>query len=449
VHLPRSRRLVVATAAAVVGAPGVWVLAHNPDTADSALVARVKRGPFAVTVTTSGELRARRFVQITAPPTAQQAGFWQMRIATLVPEGTVVKQGDVVAELDRSAVATKLADVTLALQKDEAKYEQAMLDSTLTLSTARENIRTMELGLEEKRLAKEQAVYEAPTVRRQAEIEYEKAERALAQAKTDYETKTEQARAKMREVGADVARQRNTLKLVEGVMAGCIIKAPTPGIVIYAKEWNGKKRTAGSQVGSWDPAVATLPDLTEMESLTYVNEIDVRKIAVGQPVVITLDADPSKQLTGSVTSAAGVGEQRPGADAKVFEVKVTLAESDTTLRPGMTTGNAIETLKVPDALYVPLEAVSSEGGVPFVYRQSGGSVTKQEVVTGAMNDDEVIIARGLAEGERVLLTPPADHDKLKLVRLPDSGAAVKTASTTAGAPPPPPSPPPSAPANQD
>src|SRR5713101_5772196 len=402
--LPPSRRLVVAVGVVVLGVPGAWLLARAPAADDASLVARVKRGPFAVTVTSSGELRARQFVQITAPANAQQAGAYQMKIQSIVPEGTIVKQGDVVAELDRSTLANKLDEVRLALQKDEAQYEQAMLDSTLTLSTARENIRTMELGLEEKHLAKEQAVYEAPTVRRQAEIDYERAERALA-------------RAKMREVGADLQRQRNLLGVVQNVMAGFTIRAPGPGMVIYVKEWNGRKRTTGSQVTSWDPAVATLPDLRQMESVTYVNEIDVRKLAVGQPVTMTLDADPTKRLSGTVASVANVGEQRPNADAKVFEVHVTVAQPDSTLRPGMTTGNVIETLKVLSALYVPLEAVSSEGVVPFVYHQSG-SVSKQEVVTGAMNEDEVIIVQGLEEGDRVLLTPPPGHDRLTLVRLP-------------------------------
>ena len=45
----------------------------------------------------------------------------------------------------------------------------------------------------------------------------------------------------------------------------------------------------------WDPGVATLPDLTQMESITYVNEIDVRKLAVGQPVTVTLDADRERR----------------------------------------------------------------------------------------------------------------------------------------------------------
>src|SRR5437870_12110690 len=422
---PTRRQLIGIGIAILV--PSAWLLARGPAAPENSLVARVKRGPFAVTVTTSGELRARQFVRITAPAGAQQAGAWQMKIQSIVPEGTIVKQGDVVAELDRSTLANKFDEVRLALQKAEAQYEQAMLDSTLNLSTARENIRTMELGLEEKRLAKEQAVYEAPTVKRQAEIDYEKAQRALAQAKADYETKTEQAKAKMREVGAEVSRQRGLLKAVQDFMAGFTIKAPAPGLVIYAKEWNGKKRTTGSQVNAWDPGVAQLPDLTHMESVTYVNEIDVRKVAVGQPVGITLDADPTKRLTGKVTSVANVGEQRPNADAKVFEVKVQVEQSDSTLRPGMTTGNAIETLKVADALFVPLEALGSEGGVSFVYKQARGRVVKQEVGTGAVNDDEVIIVSGLGVDDRVLLSPPANHERLTLVRLRAAGASVATA----------------------
>jgi len=431
-RLVHQHPLLIASAVVLLGAPGAWLLAGNPARDDAAVVARVKRGAFKVTVTTSGELRARQFVQITVPTGGQQAGVYQMKISSIVPEGTVVKQGDVVAELDRTTVAPKLQEVSLALQKAEAQYEQAMLDSTLNLSTARENIRTMELGLEEKRLAQEQAVYEAPTVKRQAEIDYEKAQRALAQAKTDYETKTEQAKAKMREVGADVSRQRGLLKAVQDFMAGFTIKAPGPGMVIYAKEWSGKKRTTGSQVNVWDGGVAQLPDLTHMESDTYVNEIDVRKVAQGQPVTITLDADPTKRLSGKVTSVANVGEQRPNSDAKVFEVKVEVEQSDSTLRPGMTTGNAIETLRLDTALYVPLEALGSEGGVPFVYKQSGGRVGKQEVVTGAMNDDEVVIVRGLEEGDRVLLSPPQDHERLKLARLSPAPAAPPAPVTAGG-----------------
>src|SRR5688500_19527583 len=317
-RLPRTRRSLIAAAVVVVAIPVAYVLARPPETTDASVVAQAKRGEFKVVVTTSGELRAIKFVQINVPQNAQQANQYQMKISSIVPEGTVVKEGDVVAELDRSGIASRASDVGLALQKAQAVYEQAMLDSTLNLSKAREEMRTMELGLEEKKLAKEQAVYEAPTVRRQAEIDYEKAERALAQAKKDYVTKTGQARAKMREVGAEVDRQRNQLNLVQQVMQHYTVRAPAGGMVIYHKEWNGKKRTVGSQVNPWEPTVATLPDLSQMESQTYVNEIDIRKLAVGQQVKIALDSDPTKSFDGTVTEVANVGEQRPNTDAKVF-----------------------------------------------------------------------------------------------------------------------------------
>jgi multidrug efflux pump subunit AcrA (membrane-fusion protein) len=419
-RLLRTRRVLIAAIVVLFGAPGAWLLARDVKGSDEALIAKVKRGEFKVTVTSSGELKAPKFVQITLPPNSQQAESFQLKIQTLVPEGTQVKEGDIVAEVDRSTVAQKLADYQLAQTKADAVFEQAALDSLLNLSKAREDIHTADLELEGKKLAKEQSKYEAPSVQRQADIDYEKADRALAQLKMDYNTKTEQAKAKMREVGSDLDRQKNKVKVIQDIMTGFTIKAPSSGMVIYLKDWNGKKRAQGSTISPWDPGVATLPDLTQMESITYVNEIDVRKLAVGQPVVVTLDADPSKILEGKVSAVANVGEQRPNADAKVFEVKVTIEHPDTTLRPGMTTANAIETFKVKDALYVPLEAVTSENSIPYVFKRTATGTVKQEVELGALNDNEVVILRGADVNDRVLLSPPADKDKLKVERLPAS-----------------------------
>jgi hypothetical protein len=165
-----------------------------------------------------------------------------------------------------------------------------------------------------------------------------------------------------------------------------------------------------------------------MESITFVNEIDVRKVAKGQHVSISLDADPNKKLKGSVVEVANVGEQRPNADAKVFEVKIAVENADTTLRPGMTTGNGVQTYSIKDALYVPLEAVVSDSGQAFVYKQVGARTVKQQVQTGAMNDNEVVIVRGLAEKDRVLLSPPATTTRTEVVRLPGAAPPAKPVS---------------------
>jgi RND family efflux transporter MFP subunit len=420
-RLPRSRKVLVSAGLVVAAVLGLvaWRAVAPDSAAVDPLVVKVKTGDFRVTVTTTGELRAVKSVQVQGPANLPQAQIYQpIKIATLVPEGTVVKAGDMVAELDRGAAAGKLNEVQLNVQKADAQHTQAQLDSTLNLSKAREELRTLEFALEEKRIAKEQAQYEAPSVRRQADIDLQKADRALAQAKRDYATKTQQAQAKMREVGAELDRHRNTLRIIQEVVGAFTIKAPAPGMVIYAKEWNGRKKVVGSQVSPWEPTVATLPDLTQMESITYVNEIDVRKLAVGQPVKLALDSDPSKVLSGKVTAVANVGEQRPNTDAKVFEVKVVITQSDTTLRPGMTTSNAVETAVVKGARFIPLEALVADAGRTFVFKRGGGRVVRQEVETGLMNENEVIVARGLEPDEEILLAPPADVAALTTVSLP-------------------------------
>jgi multidrug efflux pump subunit AcrA (membrane-fusion protein) len=154
----RKRWLPILLIALLIGGPVAWYKwPSTASAAEAALFAPVKQGNFKVLVTTTGELRASKFVQISGPPQAQSVNVYQTKISSIVPEGSVVKEGDVIAELDRAPVATRLNDVTLNLQKAQADYTTAELDSALNLAQAREDVRTAEYGLEEKKLLKEQA----------------------------------------------------------------------------------------------------------------------------------------------------------------------------------------------------------------------------------------------------------------------------------------------------
>src|SRR5688572_23471008 len=172
-RVAHTRRFLAAAVALLLAVPGAWLMARGTTVDDSALVARVRTGQFRAIVKTSGELRATKFLRITGPADAQAAQQFQMKISSLVPEGTVVKAGDIVAELDRAAVGARLVEVTTAFQKVQARFEQTALDTSLGLSKARGEIRTLQLGLEERKVAREQARHEAPAVKRRAEIDHE------------------------------------------------------------------------------------------------------------------------------------------------------------------------------------------------------------------------------------------------------------------------------------
>jgi hypothetical protein len=196
------------------------------------------------------------------------------------------------------------------------------------------------------------------------------------------------------------------------------IFAPKKGMVIYTRSWNGRQQE-GSTVDTWgDFTVAELPDLSKMISRTYVNEIDISKVKVGQQVRIGIDAFPDKKFTGKVTSVANVGEQLPNSNAKVFEVNILINEFDSIVRPSMTSKNTIVTATIDNVLFAPIETVVSTDSISYVFRKDGGRIVKQQVITGESNDNEFVLKAGVNENDELLLLPPGNADKLKLVKIP-------------------------------
>lgn len=377
-----------------------------------------QRGDFKVVVSNTGELQAKNSIQIRGPQGAREIQIWNMTIQSLVPEGTIVQKGDVVAEIDRSEALTRLQNAQLEVQRAESQFEQAQLDSSLTLSQARDNLENLKFQLEEHEIAVEQSAYESPSVQRQTSIELERTERQLAQEEQNYRTRVLQAEASIREIEATLTQEKNALDRIMSVMNDFTILAPENGMVVYARNWQGRKTTTGTSINAFEPVVAELPDFSVMESLTYINEVDIQKIRTNQTVQVGLDAIRDKELTGIVTSVANIGEQRPNSHSKVFEVKIEINESDTTLRPAMTTSNDILVETVENALYVPLESVHVYDNTHYVFKREGLQTVMQQIVMGARNDNDVIILEGLGEDESVMISMPPDTSILKKNMLP-------------------------------
>jgi len=218
----------------------------------------------------------------------------------------------------------------------------------------------------------------------------------------------------VREAEINLTRDRRRKTDMEEVMKQFDIMAPASGMVIYKKEWNGQKRTAGTEINTWDLAVATLPDLPTMISLTYVNEIDISKLKEGQQVKIGVDAFPEKRFTGDVIEVANIGQQLPNTDAKVFEVRIELNEHDSILRPSMTTSNEVITQVMDSVMYIPLEAAHANDSLTFVYTRAG---RKQIVLLGESNENNIVVEKGLAKGDKLYLSLPEDPESFEYTGL--------------------------------
>lgn len=371
----------------------------------------VKKEDFNIKVSATGELKAKRSEKINGPQSMRSAGIWQTSITDLVPEGTVVAEGDYVATLDRTEIENKTKDILAELEKTETQLEQAKIDTAIELRGVRDELINLKFGMKEKELQVEQSKYEPQMVIQQAEIDLERTLRDYGQLGKKYELKKEQAVAKISEINAQKKQQQNKLNILQKLNQDFVIKAPKGGMVIYARSWNGEKKGPGTQVSSWNPTVAELPDLSDMVSKTFVNEVDISRVKVGQEVEIKVDAFPDSEYTGQVIKVANIGEQLRGFDSKVFEVSVQLNEQDTILRPAMTTGIEILTDTYNDVLSIPLEALHSDS-LTFVYKRTENTMTKQEVITGMSNDNAIMIEHGLTQNDKVLLTIPENKDEL-------------------------------------
>ena len=375
---------------------------------------KVQKGQFEISVISAGELLAEKSVDIKGPEIAmgRDIRFFNIKIQDLIPEGTVVKEGDYIATLDRTDLNNSLKDAQDLLTTRQTNLDMKLLDSAVVLNDLRDGIKNQRFIVQEAAMTLHNSKYEPPTTIRQAEIELDKSQRSLEQSQRSYTQILAQNKTDIINQNYWVNKVSRRVKDIEEVLSEFTVKAPAPGMVIYKREWSGNKRKVGSMIDPFDRVVATLPDLTSMLSKTYVNEIDVSKMKIGQNVNITIDAFPKKMYSGTVSFVANVGEKLLNSDDKVFEVQIKVAGSDLALRPSMTTGNKIIVSTMKDAIYIPVECVQAGvDSIPFVYTKKG---IKQIVLLGESNEKYVLIEKGLDAGTLLYLNNPENPEKFRL-----------------------------------
>jgi len=414
------KRSLLIVAGVFVAAIIFFITKVNKSSADTGeVITTVQRGEFRSEIIASGELFAKSSVEIRGPGGMQSAGVFQTKIEHIIEEGTVVSKGDYVARLDQTELGTKrqqrMSDYTVST----SQFTQAKLDSAIELRKARDAMDKLLFEIEKKKLVLDNSQYEPPAVVKEKRMDLERAEKQYTQEQENYELQRQKSIAKMSEAEAKMNDDKAKLDALIDLQKQFTIMASEPGMLIYRRDWRGNKLGVGAQVNAWDPVVATLPDLTKMVSKTYINEVDINNVKEGQQVNVGLDAFPDKKLTGVVIDVANMGQQRPNSDSKVFEITVQIHESDTTLRPGMTTSNKIIAEVLSDVIFIPVEAVHSQGdSLTYVLAKDGGSSVRQEVLLGRSNSDEVVVLNGLDEGSTIYLSDP-DNMESRPLRLID------------------------------
>ncbi len=381
---------------------------------DGKLFAEAIKGDFEIAIEASGELEAENSVDIKAPEIAIGRDFHasDLKISDLIPEGTEVQEGDYIATIDKTQLDNTLKDERERLSTFRTNLEMRKLDSAVVLTGLRDAIRNQKHTVEEAEITLKNSKFEPPTTVRQAEIDLDRQRRILEQKQRGYFLRVAKAK---RDITTQIMwhnRIERRVQSLEEVLTGFIIKAPSPGMIVYKKDRRGNKIKTGSSINPFDRVVATLPDLSSMLSKTYISEIEIRKVVPEQEVLINVDAFPDKTFKGKVAMVANIGEKLPNTDSKVFEVDIRIEGFDPDLRPSMTTGNKIIIKIIPDVVSIPTECIhTGPDGIPFVYTKHR---TRQVVVPGEANEKNIIIERGLKPKDLVYIIQPENADNFRI-----------------------------------
>lgn len=395
----------------------------GPVPADSAVpTTRVKRSEVRVSVTARGELQGANSQMLTAPMT----GSRELVITSLRTPGELVNEGDVIVQFDTTEQNFALKEAEADLAEAEQQVAQAQAES---------------------QAKEEEAHYQllqAQAEVRLAELEARKNPLVAAITARQNTLALEAARDRLRELEADLADRKATTEagvaIQEAARNKAKVKADTARRNIESMTLRAKvkgyaavQQNTNTNFGYWGMnfpmfqvgdtvragmAVAQIPDLSNWEVMARIAELDRGHLENGQSAEIQVAALPGKAFHGKVTNIGGT--TGPPWDRR-FECKISIEDGAPELRPGMSAKIRITTSVLPNALWVPSQALFESDGRAFVYVRSAAGFTPVDVKLVRRSESQVVLT-GVAEGQMVAMANPAQASKKK---GPASGGAMQ------------------------
>jgi multidrug resistance efflux pump len=367
---------------------------------------KVKKGVFDIEVAETGEVAAVNAININSPAMSWRYG--QQKIIKIVEDGSEVKKGDTVIVFDPSEVQKVISDAKAELEIANAELQKTLAEQELKLDELEADLKSASLSYDISRIELELASYESEIQKKEiqlnldkAKLDLEKASQVITNQRKINVEDINQSNVKIRQLVNNVEEANKTLK-------NLTVTSPANGIAIIRRNWStNNKFQVGDQTWSGN-AMIDLPDLSQLKAIAKINEVDISKIKVKQKSFIRLDAFSDTTFSGSVTSIANlaVSKSDKTQKIKVFPVEILIHGTSKLLMPGMTVNVKVIVDKLPNVLYIPLEATFKKDNVEYVFVKKGTSFEKRVIETGKVNNDYIIIAKGLEEGDVLALADP-------------------------------------------
>jgi len=421
--------------------------------------AAVRRSDMSVTLTTGGKVESAErtvveceleLLELSVKGQAMTGGG-ASTVISVVPDGTMVKKGDILCELDASEYREMLRQQKMTVQRAQADHRRSELDlevARMSVTEFKEGTLSEALKELEGLIALNESTWERSNdrlhwARRMLDKGYvpisqlstetineKRSAFLLKQSRTELAVFREytaprvtrsldgnvrSAEAMLNYQDQRLQRHIERQEMLEQQVERCTIRAPHDGFVIYASNDQRPVKIEEGMVVHQKQDLFYLPNLTKMLAMAMVHESVAARVQPGMRALVRVEGLPGQVLEGHVVSVAQLPTQNFLNDVRYFYTEVAIDTIPPGLRPGMTAEVEIATQRRQDVLAIPIEALAIEEGEDVCYVVSEDGIERREIGIGQSTAGLLEVTEGLDEGEQVVLHPAPFDQHLELL----------------------------------
>ena len=464
--LLRSRRggvrgtvLTLLSVAGLAGGGYYWAMnrpGSNLESSSEPMLHAVAEGPFDHIVLEQGEIESSSNNEVKCE--VKGRGGSGTPILSVIPEGTLIKKGETLCQLDSSALEQEAKNQRIVVSSAESAVisseaavnkaviaRQEYLDGTFLterqkivseIAVAQQSLRKADLSLESaERLAAKGTLKPLQIEAEEFSVENAKSTLESAQARlkvldeltrakmlVQYDADIETTRAKLESDRNTLVEEKAKLDEIQNQIKSCTIKAPADGQVVYANKSSGRGGgdfivEAGALVRE-QQTIFLLPDPTRMQVKAKINESRISLIREGMPVKIRVNA-AENELLGRVIKVNKYAEPGNwwGSNVKEYATFIQIVQPPEAIRTGMTAEVRIFVEQIDKALQIPVHAVYETKRHHFVLVRDGDKWDTREIKIGATNDKFVTVKNGVNINDNVVLDPRNHLDRMNIPEI--------------------------------
>jgi len=376
-------------------------------------VLSLERGPLQLEVQALGEIVGLETVAVPTPNTRSGS----LKLAWLVPEGSMVQAGTPVVRFDST-------DTQLSLEQQNNTLTRNLENTKIQTGSQQLSEKTMEIDRTQAQMDYNysmQVLPEDETIFSKWDIIEAKINAGFAKAKIDNLSAKARVNKRVARSQAQVTtieRNRATqeIGIIQQTLGAMELRSPANGLLLYRRE-----RRRDPQIGDNSQAgqvLVEVVDLNALQARIYVLEKEAGSLDKGKPVLIKLDALSDKEFHGIVRSVSSVAASlERNSPLKYFTCDVTIGDAGDYMRyikPGMALQARIVLETYDSCFVVPASAIDFKGDEVLVYIKQGDTYAKRPVKLGMGKHGQATILSGVNDKELIALRNPFETRKLTL-----------------------------------